>query len=93
MQATDHNLAKQELQALPIEMLAVDEREISCRYLDHEINVSRDFDGDDWYILVWDPCGRMAYDGWWADSASKCAEEAVIEALTGALLREKGGKA
>lgn len=92
MQTTDQSRAKQELQARQIEMLAVDELEISCRYRDHEINVSCDFDGDDWYIQVWAPCGRMAYDGWWADSAGKCAEEAVLEALAGALLREKGGE-
>ncbi|MDH0342876.1 hypothetical protein [Chromobacterium haemolyticum] len=92
MQTTDQNRAKLELQALPIEMIAVDELQIDCRYLDHEINVSRDFDCDDWYIQVFAPCGRMAYDGWWEDSGDKCAEEAVLEAMAGALLREKVGE-
>lgn len=90
MQTTDQERAKQELQALQVEILAVDELEIGCLYRDHEILVSRDFDGDEWYIRVWAPSGRMAYDGWWEDSSNKCAEEAVLEALTGALLREKG---
>ncbi|NHR06676.1 hypothetical protein HA052_15920 [Chromobacterium haemolyticum] len=92
MQTTDQSRAKQELQARLIEMTAVDEHEVSCLYRDHEILVSRDFEGDDWYIQVFAPCGRMAYDGWWHCSTDKSAEEAVLEALTGALLREKGGE-
>lgn len=92
MQTTDQNRAKLKLQTLPIEMIAVDELQIDCRYRDHEISVSRDCYGDDWYIQVWAPCGRMAYDGWWEDSGDKCSEEAVLEAMAGALLREKGGE-
>ncbi|KMN48740.1 hypothetical protein VL04_17360 [Chromobacterium violaceum] len=87
---TDQLFARQTLQELQIEMVAVDDREIYCRYFDHEINISRDTNDEDWYIRVYSPTGMMDYDGWRDDSANKSAEEAVIEALDGALLHEKG---
>lgn len=41
-----------------------------------------------WYIRVTAPDGCYIYDGRWADSASKSAEEAVSEAFHGAMLLE-----
>ncbi|ARK86063.1 hypothetical protein BOC42_00410 [Burkholderia pseudomallei] len=43
---------------------------------------------DDWYIRVTAPDGCYIYDGWWADSGSKSAEDAIAEAFDGACLLE-----
>ncbi|MNZ37486.1 hypothetical protein D3C78_549330 [compost metagenome] len=55
---------------------------------DHAIEISRENEGEDWYIVVTAPCGVHSYDGWWADSAEKTIEEALAEAVHGSCLFE-----
>jgi hypothetical protein len=52
----------------------------------HLIQVARESVADDWYIIVTAPCGRLAYDGWWRDSAGKLVREAIAEAKRGAMI-------
>ncbi len=57
------------------------------RYRQHDIELSRENRGDDWYITVRCDDGCYLYDGWWRDSAGKPQREAVLEAIRGACLR------
>lgn len=55
-------------------------------YRKHQILLTRDSDGGDWYIQVIAPNGCYSYDGWWRDSACKTAAQALEEAKRGAML-------
>ncbi|MDA8485108.1 hypothetical protein NNO07_18740 [Pseudomonas resinovorans] len=55
---------------------------------DHIIDISRESEEANWYIVVTAPCGMRDYDGWWADSADKTIEEALAEAVNGSCLFE-----
>lgn len=79
----------------PIELLraegevSIDEPDEVCAYwCQHFISVELEPMGD-WYIRVNAPDGCYIYDGWWAESGSKTAEEAVAEAFDGACLLEE----
>lgn len=55
-------------------------------YKNHLINFSRENRNSDWYIWVYCPDGRLAYDGYWRDSAGKTIRQATLEALRGAMI-------
>lgn len=52
----------------------------------HGIYIERDHPSVNWYIIVKAPDGCNAYDGWWLDSEGKPVDDAVKEALRGAML-------
>ncbi len=55
-----------------------------------DIHVWRDDPEDDWYIQV-TPFGKsMLYDGAWHNSSDKAMDEAIVEALDGAMLNPRG---
>ncbi len=58
---------------------------------DHIINLSRESENEDWYIIVTAPCGMHDYDGWWQDSADKSIEDALAEAVRGSCLFDAPG--
>ncbi|AYF87449.1 hypothetical protein D6Z43_09910 [Pseudomonas sp. DY-1] len=55
---------------------------------EHVIDISRESEDEDWYIVVTAPCGMRDYDGWWTDSADKTIEQALAEAVHGSCLFE-----
>lgn len=58
-------------------------------YKDHHIEIERDGHDDDWYIIVTAPCGMRDYDGWWTGSGDRPLDDAIEEALAGAMLIEE----
>lgn len=57
-------------------------------YKGRDISISRKDENDNWYIMVAEPSGARAYDGWWPNSAGKSKREAVLEAISGACINE-----
>lgn len=55
-------------------------------YKGHRIHCSRENEQSNWYIWVYVPDGRLAYDGYWRDSESKTIREAAEEAIRGACI-------
>ena len=55
-------------------------------YKKHQIHCSRENETSNWYIWVYAPCGSLAYDGYWRDSAGKTIREAAEEAIRGAMI-------
>lgn len=59
----------------------------SGEYKGHKIDISRDAENDDWYIIV--ECiktGTYGYDGWWRNSEFENIDAAIEEALKGSKL-------
>lgn len=56
-------------------------------YDGHDIELWRDKDHDgDFYIIVTAPSGVYEYDGWWDDSLDATVDDAIKEAIQGAML-------
>lgn len=55
------------------------------KYKGHYIVITRDKSDEDWYITVSSDEG-YAYDGWWQDSAEATINQAIQEAIEGAML-------
>ena len=56
------------------------------RYKEHVVEVCKERNDKNWYIVVTGPSGCYCYHGWWRDSTNKTKREAVLEALQGAML-------
>ena len=54
-------------------------------YKGHEIQIDREKESGNYYILVWSDAG-YDYDGWWNDSADASIDEAIEEAKRRAML-------
>ena len=59
------------------------------RYNLHDIGIERDTTNQLFYIIVTHPSGVYDYDGWWEDSEEMTIEEAVVEAIRGAMIDEE----
>jgi len=63
------------------------ENELSSNSLGYSYNISKE-DGDDWYILVCPYEQSYLYEGWWRGSKLEPIENAIKEAIRGAMILE-----
>lgn len=62
------------------------EKGLIARYKQCDIYIDRDRHNQNWYIVVQDQGGYKLYDGYWADSADKTLDDAIVEACRGSQL-------
>lgn len=55
------------------------------KYKGSEIVITRDKDNNNFYIQVFNDQG-YGYDGWWDDSEFSTIDDAIVEAIDGAML-------
>lgn len=60
--------------------------EFSYTFRRHSIELTRDAEDRNWYIVVTAPSGLKCYDGYWLNSAGRSLKDALYEAKRGAML-------